>query len=432
MREKRIPLFDAIQNQSNAHGTSDIVGKGIATYTSGMKRRIAQLPLHTGRAPAWLFRRMSKMAGAITLAIVEEFGPEEVLYRLADPWWFQAFGTVLGFDWHSSGVTTVTCGALKDAAKTYGNDLGIVVAGGKGATSRRTPDEIKDASETLGINEGERLVYASRISAKVDSAAVQDGYSLYHHSFVFTRNGTWCVIQQGMDDRRGWARRYHWHGESVRDFVCEPHAAVQNLAQVQHRPVESQPPAQFRQKTLLNMVAEEAIKNRNACAALVRENPDWLASEIQRYTEGPTLFAPKRHPVLSHDVNSPRLRRLLVDAHEHNPQDYEQLLGLGGMGPAAVRSLSLLAEIIFQAPPSRRDLAGTYRVPGEEIASDGGGPRWADYSFAHGGKDGTPFPVDRELYDRNISVLEDALRRSRVGDNDRFHALRRLARISNE
>ena len=197
----------------------------------GMKRRVAHLPLHSGKAPPWLFKRMTKLAGAVTMAIVEEFGPAEMLRRLSDPWWFQAFGCVLGFDWHSSGVTTVTCGALKEAAKVCGPDLGILVAGGKGGTSRKTPQEITVAADRYAITAGDRLVYASRMSAKVDSAAVQDGFAIYHHSFFFTPDGQWCVVQQGMDEESGWARRYNWLGESVEDFVCEPHAAVQDLAE---------------------------------------------------------------------------------------------------------------------------------------------------------------------------------------------------------
>lgn len=381
-----------------------------------MKRRLAQLPLHGGKAPPWLFRRMTKLAGAITMAIVEEFGPTEMLRRLSDPWWFQAFGCVLGFDWHSSGVTTVTCGAMKEAARICGSDLGILVAGGKGGTSRKTPEEIAAAADRHAIAQGERLVYASRMSAKVDSAAVQDGFAIYHHSFFFTPDGQWCVVQQGMDETSGWARRYHWLGESVNDFVCEPHEAVRDLGAG---------PVGQRQLTLLNMVAEEASRNRQASAALVREPTDWLLGEIQRCTEGPTLFAPARHPVLKLDVNSKRLKQILLGVHEHRPKDFETLLGLEGVGPATVRSLSLLAEIIFQAPPSRRDPAGHKSHPPANDAR-----RWADYSYAHGGKDGTPFPVDRDTYDRNIVVLTDAVRRARLGENEKFDALRRLSALN--
>lgn len=380
------------------------------------------------------------MAGAVTMAIVEEFGPAEMLRRLADPWWFQAFGCVLGFDWHSSGLTTVTCGALKEAGRVCGGDLGILVAGGKGATGRKTPQEIADTADRHAIAAGERLIYASRISAKVDSAAVQDGFAIYHHTFFFTPEGQWCVVQQGMDDRSGWARRYHWLGERVDDFVCEPHSAVEDLGKRPARAIGqkgSSGPARAggdRQGMLLNMVAEEAEDNRRGSAALVRENPDWLLGEIERYTEGPTLFAPARHPVLPLDVNGKRLKRILVDAHEQCPKDFETLLGLEGVGPATIRSLALLAEVIFQAPPSRRDPAGTKRgissATEEPSDNPGQGRRWADYSYAHGGKDGTPFAVDRKTYDGNIVVLTDAVRKARLGENDKFEALRRLSRLS--
>jgi hypothetical protein len=398
-----------------------------------MKRRIAHLPLHSGKAPPWLFKRMTKLAGAVTMAIVEEFGPAEMLRRLSDPWWFQALGCVLGFDWHSSGVTTVTCGALKEAAKTFGKDLGILVAGGKGATSRKTPQEITDAADRHAITAGDRLVYASRMSAKVDSAAVQDGFGIYHHSFFFTPEGQWCVVQQGMDEQSGWARRYHWLAESVEDFVCEPHAAVEDLADRPPQAAAGQGFGAERQLMLLNMVAEEADANRRASAALVREPSNWLLGEIERLTEGPTLFAPARHPVLKLDVNEKRLKNILVRAHEQHPQDFETLLGLPDVGPATIRSLSLLAEIIFQAPPSHRDPSRRRIVASEdETGKPGEGMdprRWADYSHAHGGKDGTPFPVDRDTYDRNIAVLTDAVRRAQLGQNDKLDALRRLAKL---
>jgi hypothetical protein len=442
-----------------------------------MKRRIAQLPLHTGKAPPWLFQRMTKLAGAVTMAIVEEFGPAEMLRRLSDPWWFQAFGCALGFDWHSSGVTTVTCGALKEAAKTCGADLGILVAGGKGAVSRKTPREIAEAADRHAITAGEKLIYASRMSAKVDSAAVQDGFDLYHHAFFFTHDGQWCVVQQGMDEANGWARRYHWLAESVDDFVCEPHAAVQDLGNIEETsarsdvgridspssrpadlpdgltirpavkpalspsPLLGETPTQApgrrkggspRQLMLLNMVAEEADANRRASSALVRESPAWLLGEIERLTEGPTLFAPARHPVLKLDVNEKRLKAILISAHEQNPQDFERLLGSPGVGPATVRSLSLLAEIIFQAPPSRRDPTANKKAIGVNEAVDNTAEprRWADYSYTHGGKDGTPFPVNRDVYDRNIAVLTDAVRKARLGENDKFDALRRLSKLS--
>jgi hypothetical protein len=392
-----------------------------------MKRRLANLPLHSGKAPPWLFRRMTQLAGAVTMAIVDEFGPAEMLRRLADPWWFQAFGCVLGFDWHSSGVTTVTCGALKEAYKFFGSDLGIVVAGGKGATSRRTPEEIASAADRLAVNAGDRLVYASRMSAKVDSAAVQDGFQLYHHAFLFTPTGHWCVIQQGMNPATKTARRYHWLGETVDDFVCEPHGAISDLGALKPVPTRQAE----RQLTLLNMVAREAAANRDKSAALVRENPDWLLSEIDRYTEGPTLFAPKHHRVLPRDVNSSHLRRILVSAHERHPDSFETLLGTQGVGPATILSLSLLAEVIFDAPASHRDPAQSLGVADgtviEHQDTERRDRRWADYAYAHGGKDGTPFPVDRTTYDRNIALLIDAVRKARIGENDKINALRRLS-----
>ncbi len=400
-----------------------------------MKRRLAQLPLHTGQAPPWLFRRMVRLAGAVTMAVVDEFGPQEMLRRLADPWWFQAFGCVLGFDWHSSGVTTVTCGALKEAARHFGPDLGILVAGGKGATSRRTPDEIATAADRYGIAQGDELTSCSRLSAKVDSAAVQDGYQLYHHTFIFTPQGQWCVIQQGMNERTRWARRYHWLGETVHDFVCEPHHGIDDLGASPAGEAGSggnAPARRDRQLALLNMVAAEAGENRRASVRLVHEHPDWLMTQIRRWTEGPTLFAPQRHRLLPADVRPERLQRLLRTVHETHPEDFRTLLGTRGVGPAAVRSLALLAELIYQAPVSRRDPA--LRTPNSGGAQSSGAqapsaanPCWADYAYAHGGKDGTPFPVDRSTYDTAIAVLTDAVRRARLGQNEKAAALKRLA-----
>ncbi|KPK79215.1 MAG: hypothetical protein AMJ81_13600 [Phycisphaerae bacterium SM23_33] len=386
-----------------------------------MKRRIAQLPLHRGKAPAWLFQRMKRLAGAITMAVVDAFGPGEMLRRLADPWWFQAFGCALGFDWHSSGLTTVTCGAVKEAAKACGDDLGILVAGGKGATSRKTPAEIAAAADRLAITAGERLVYASRTAAKVDSAAVQDGFQVYHHSFFFTPGGAWCVVQQGMNEAAGLARRYHWLGESVEDFVCEPHNAISDLSDAAARTRPEAPAL-----PLLNMVAWEAGDNRAASAAIVRDKPEKVVAELARLTEGPTLFLPDHHPVLGADVNLPRLERILRRAHGLDPKNFESLLGVSGLGPATIRALSLLAELIYEAPASHRDPAQPAPAAGVSPAV----PKYADYSFAHGGKDGHPFPVDRATYDRSIAVLTEAVRKARIGDPEKTGALRRLGRLA--
>jgi hypothetical protein len=369
-----------------------------------MRRQLAHLPLHTGAAPAYLFARMWKLAGAITMAVVDAYGPGEMLRRLSDPWWFQGFGCVLGFDWHSSGVTTVTCGAMKEAYKRFGDDLGIHVAGGKGGTSRKTPIEIADVSGRFAITDGDRLVRASRLSAKVDSAAVQDGFQLYHHAFFFTGHGEWCVVQQGMSDVEKSARRYHWLGETVDDFVCEPHQAINDLGSKKTKSGE---------QLLLNMVAQEAGDNRDKSVELVGWNPDKLMFELRKMTEGPTLFAPKHHEVLPEDVNLDRLERIVRAAHEEHPQDFAALLGSKGVGPATVRALSLTAELIYGAPASHQDPAAK--------------KNWADYSYAHGGKDGTPHPVDRPTYDTSIAVLTDAVRKARVGDTEKTDALKRLA-----
>lgn len=356
-----------------------------------MKRSLAYLPLHGGKAPAWLFKRMHRLAGAITQTIVGEYGPAEMLTRLADPAWFQAFGCVLGFDWHSSGLTTVTCGALKEAYRTCGNDLGIHVAGGKGAASRKTPTEIATVSDRRSLP-GERLIYASKMSAKVDSAAVQDGYDIYAHTFFFADDASWCVVQQGMCDATGYARRYHWLSRGDLDFVCEPHQGIDS---------ESLPGEQM---CFLNMVAKEAIASRRASVQLTQLKPDRILREVQT---GPSLFLPAHHPVRTDDIDPTRLARILRVVHENAPADFERLLGLPGVGPRTVRSLALIAELIYDAPQCRRDPA--------------------TFSYAHGGKDGHPFPVDRETYDRNIGILEAAVQRARIAPDDKDQSLRRLA-----
>lgn len=353
---------------------------------------------------------MWRLAGPVTMAIVDEYGPGEMLRRLSDPWWFQAFGCAMGMDWHSSGITTVTCGALKEAYRHFGDEMGIHVAGGKGGTSRQTPAEIEDVAGRLGIATGEKLVWSSRMSAKVDSAAVQDGYELYHHSFFFSADGQWCVVQQGMNVQAGYARRYHWLAESVSDFVCEPHHAVAQLASRRRGPDDG--------RMLLNMVAGEAEANRRASVELVAWNPDRLLGEIERMTSGPTLFAPAGHRALPPWVNPRRIGAVVRQAHERNPRDFVSLLGTEGVGAAAVRSLSLLAELIYNAPAAHRDVTGLV---------DADGRRWADYSYVHGGKDGTPHPVDRQTYDRNIELLTEAVRKARVGETHKRDALRRLA-----
>ena len=353
-----------------------------------LHKSTAILPLHGGEAPRWLFERMHRLAGPIVELIVAEFGSAEMLRRLADPFWFQAFGCVLGFDWHSSGLTTVTCGALKQAYQRIGPGLGIHVAGGKGGTSRKTPHEIADVADHRGLLTADKLIYASKLSAKVDSAAVQDGYQLYHHSFFFDETGRWGVVQQGMNKTNRYARRYHWYADEAIDFVNEPHAGI-----------ITQMPA----SDVLNMVAGEAERSRRAAVDLFGWDPVKLLAEVPAEAN---LFMPRRHEVILQPRERSQLEKVLRSARDVRVSNYEQLLTVKDVGPKTVRSLALIAELIFNAPASRRDPA--------------------KYSFAHGGKDGHPFPVERELYDRNIARLEDAVRKVRISPNEKDHALRRL------
>lgn len=353
-----------------------------------MKRTgVANLPLHTGKAPAWLFGRMKKLAREVTLWIVEEFGPNEVLERLSDPFWFQAFGCALGFDWHSSGVTTTVCGAMKDGLKDISHEIGLYVAGGKGGRSRKTPQEIETACDRISLDAAP-LVYASRLSAKVDNAAVQDGYQVYQHCFIFTKDGRWCVVQQGMNEGTGYARRYHWLGEHVNDFVCEPHDAV----------------CCDRRGETLNMVASESAASRDASAEIAKLHPDKVMAELRKAV---TLDMPRRHMVLLSDIESTRMRKIFLHAYEGQPENFEKLLGIQGVGPKTIRALSLLGELIYGKTPSLRDPAR--------------------FSFAHGGKDGFPYPVDRATYDRSIDILRTGLRKAKIDHSEREKSLRRLA-----
>jgi hypothetical protein len=355
-----------------------------------MRTGYANLPLHGGKAPRWLFQRMTRLAREVAAWVVQERGPQELLIRLSDPFWFQAFGCVLGFDWHSSGLTTTTCGALKEALRGLDRELGLFVAGGKGAVSRRTPDEILEKAEKHGIAaDPYGLIYASRMSAKVDSSAVQDGYQVYHHCFVFTRNGDWAVVQQGMNEGTGFARRYHWISNGVESFVNEPHAAVCSDALG---------------SPILNLVAAESEEAREVSTHLAGLPPDRIASHLKRLRE---LSLPRQHEVSLSQINPDRLEKIFLKTYERQPEDFETLLGLPGVGPKTLRALSLIAELVHGVPTSLRDPAR--------------------FSFAHGGKDGHPYPVDRDAYDRSIQLLHTALEKAKLGDRERLEALRRLA-----
>jgi hypothetical protein len=347
----------------------------------------AHLPLHGGKAPRYLFERMVPLSREIVIFLVSEFGREEVLRRLSDPYWFQAFGCVLGFDWHSSGLTTTVCGALKEGLRGLEKDLGIFVAGGKGATSRKTPDEITSACDRIG-RDPQPLVYASRISAKVDNSAVQDGYQLYHHSFVFTAEGQWCIVQQGMSDETSMARRYHWLSDNVSSYVSEPHAAICCDATA----------------PTLNLVAAESAEVRSNSAALAAEKPEVT---LQALTHLPLLELPRRHEVSTGDINPKYLQKILLRTYETAPADFEALLSIAGVGAKTLRALALTSELIYGTRASQKDPAR--------------------YSFAHGGKDGTPYPVDRTTYDKTIEVMHHALNGAKIDRSEKVRAFRRLA-----
>jgi len=335
---------------------------------------------------------MVKLAREITIHVSAEYGADEMLRRLSDPFWFQAFGCVLGFDWHSSGVTTTVTGALKEGVRGLEKDLGFSAGGGKGATSRHTPAEIEIACERLSIDP-RPLVYASRMSAKVDSAAVQDGYQLYHHAFFFTPAGTWCVVQQGMNDANGMARRYHWLSASLESYVNEPHAAVCADAQA----------------PTLNLVAHESGSVRASSAELARQQPEVTLSAIKNI---PVLTMPRRHAVLLADVNPQYLEKILVKTYDRAPENFETLLGMEGVGGKTLRALALVSEIIYGTPASTRDPAR--------------------FSFAHGGKDGFPYPVDTGTYDTTVEILRAAVTKAGIDRSERVAALKRLVKFGEE
>ncbi|HHT9119833.1 MAG TPA: DUF763 domain-containing protein [Candidatus Hypogeohydataceae bacterium YC41] len=388
-----------------------------------MKTGIANLPLHYGEAPAWLFQRMKGLARGIVTVIVEELGPKKLINKLSDPFWFQSFGCILGFDWHSSGLTTTTLGALKEGLRGGEADLGIFLCGGKGRTSRKTPEEIRAWGNRLSLSDStvEGLIYASRMSAKVDSAALQDGYQIYHHVLAFTNDGYWSVIQQGMNTETSMARRYHWLSSHVHDFVEEPHSAICTEA-----------PA----TGVLNMVARESVKARAISTQLVLDI-NTLLNDFRRLSKSlpilkgnkntpyqqtlynhnsdtstlPVLEMPSHHPIYPSDFDTKRLEKIFIKAHDNNPHNFEELLYQEGVGPKTIRALALVAEIIYGARASFRDPAR--------------------FSFAHGGKDGYPYPVDPSLYDQTISLLEKGIKKSKVESSEKYGALRRLQLVFN-
>jgi hypothetical protein len=358
----------------------------------------ADLPLHGGRVPRWLGERMTRLGAVIVQAIVQEYGRDELLRRLAHPFWFQSFGAVMGMDWHSSGITTSVLGALKRGLAPLAGELGLHVCGGRGRHSRRTPQELVAAGERAGFD-GAALAEASRLVAKVDSAALQDGFELYLHGFIVGDDGRWVVVQQGMNGDRRQARRYHWLSAGLRSFVEEPHAAIDGRGQ----------------GVILNLTDRRAAASRERQLALLGTlGPDGIAREVARLdaraapAQGvlPHLVMPVHHEVRGEDIVARRLHGALAAAAERGPADFAELLLVPGVGARTVRALALVAEVVHGAPCRFSDPAR--------------------FAVAHGGKDRHPFPVPLKVYDRTIAVLKSAVQKAKLGQGEELAALKRL------
>ena len=345
--------------------------------------RYADLPLHYGKVPPWLAQRMTLLGGAIIESIVLEYGKSAVLSRLSDPFWFQAFGCALGMDWHSSGITTSVMGSLKVAVNPKFKELGIYICGGKGKHSRKTPDELLLLADRTGLN-GTELVRSSKLSAKVDNTAIQDGFQLYLHSFIVTDEGEWAVVQQGMNDATGMARRYHWHSERVNSFVETPHTFIYGE----------------NQGAILNLVDSDAVSTKTGILDIIKERPSLILPEIQK------IVMPSHHEVRASNVNLKRLGAVLALAHESDLHNFESLLLLEGVGPRTIQSLALVSEVIHGTPSRFSDPAR--------------------FSFAHGGKDGHPFPVPTKVYDETINILRTSVEKAKLGDSDKQQAIKNL------
>jgi uncharacterized protein len=346
--------------------------------------RHADLPLHYGQVPPWLAQRMSKLGGAIIESIILEYGKSEALTRLSDPLWFQAFGCVLGMDWHSSGITTSVMGALKKAMNPKFNEYGIYFCGGKGKHSRQTPSELAAFGERTGLN-GDELIRSSRLTAKVDNTAIHDGFQIYLHTFIVTDQGEWAVIQQGMNDLSGMARRYHWHSSQMRSYLEEPHTFIYGKNQGQ----------------ILNLTDLQAGTAKESILRITREEPRYMLPEIRK------IVMPSHHDVRSADVNLKRLGSILALAHDLQHTNFESFLLMEGVGPRAIQSLALVSEVIHGAPSRFTDPAR--------------------FSFAHGGKDGHPFPVPLKTYDETIQLLQSSVEKAKLGDTDKQQAIKNLS-----
>jgi len=347
----------------------------------------ADLPLHYGYVPLWLAERMAKLGLAVVETIVMDYGKDEVLRRLSDPFWFQSLGAVMGMDWHSSGITTSVMGALKKSINPHSRELGIYICGGKGKHSKQTPAELLKVGEATGLN-GNYLVKCSKLSAKVDNTAIQDGFQLYTHNFILSDTGKWAVVQQGMSDASSTARRYHWHSEQLSSFVDDPHTFIYGK----------------NNGYILNMTDKEAGNSRNGVMQIAAENPGIMIREISK------LVMPNHHEVYAKDVDLKRLGAVLWLAHEKQPKDFEDLLLLQGLGPRTLQSLALVSEVIHGTPSRFKDPAR--------------------FSFAHGGKDGAPFPVPTKVYDETLSTLQTAIYKAKMGNSDKNEAIKRLSQIA--
>ena len=352
-----------------------------------MKRSgVADLPLHGGRVPQWLAERMTKLGTAITEAVIRDYGVSVFLSRLSDPFWFQALGAVMGMDWHSSGITTSVMGALKRGLGPRAEELGLYICGGRGRFSRNTPHELRAIAERRGFD-GEALVRTSRLTARVDNNAIADGFQIYLHSFMLAANGEWTVVQQGLNQQSGMARRYHWHSATVRDFVVEPHTGIVGE----------------NQGSIMNLVAAQARAAQSAMLEIAREHPEKTLGAATKLRH---LFLPGHHEVRAEDLDLKRLGAVLTVAYERGLHDFAELLLLEKLGPRTLQSLALVAEVVHGAPSRFNDPAR--------------------FSFAHGGKDGHPFPVPLKTYDESLNFLRASLDTAKMGDQDKLDGFRRL------
>lgn len=343
----------------------------------------ADLPLHGGRVPAWLAERMTKLGTAICESVAYQYGARELLTRLSDPLWFQALGCVMGMDWHSSGITTSVLGALKRGLNPRAHELGLFVCGGRGRHSRKTPDELRTVADRAKLD-GEALVRCSRLAARVDNNAVADGFQLYLHTFIVSAQGDWTIVQQGMNDATGMARRYHWHSASVGDFVCGPHTGIVGE----------------NQGVIMNLVDAQARPAQDALLQVVHQKPETVLRDAR------AICMPKRHEVRAGDVDLKRLGSVLAVAYEQDLRDFASLLLLEKLGPRTLQSLALVAEVVHGTPTRFADPAR--------------------FSFAHGGKDAHPFPVPLKTYDEAIGVLRRSLDAAKLGDTAKLDGFKRL------